>query len=313
MQCFDNLADLQEYAATHEEYPTSDDKDWLDPNYDTFHKSLRPGFFKRLSQLIGLQKKPSWTPDDFEPLLHAVIERREKQKLSGRLVAHIRLSKPAKFFVLGDLHGAFHSLVRALEYLHKKNIITDDLKIINPHHYFVFNGDAIDRSPYVLETLSLLLLLLKRNKQQVFYIRGKHENANYWHNFGLRRELRVRISDSLGEGIPLGSLVSKFFDTLPLALYISTTQNPTDVIRISHYGRDRLEINEEYFDDLWSDNAQTKIKYHDVRNKKKSKQSITVRSIIKTEDWMRGSRTMIGEPKDIFGLGLLDQERGAIA
>jgi len=311
--CFDNLADLQEYTATHEEHPPSDDKDWLDPNYDTFHKSLRPGFFKRLSQLIGLQKKSPWTPNSFEILLRAVVEQREKQKLSGRLVAHIRLPKPAKFFVWGDLHGAFHSLVRALEWLHKKNIITDDLKIINPQHYLVFNGDAIDRSPYTLETLSLLLLLLKRNEQQVFYIRGKHENSDYWHNFGLRRELRIRISDAVRRGIPLGSLVSQFFDTLPLALYISTTQNPTDVIRISHYGRDRLEINEEYFGDLWSDNSQTKIKYHDVRNKKKSEQPITVQSIIKTEDWMRESRTMIGEPKDIFGLGLLDQERGAMA
>ena len=312
MRCFDNLADLQKYAATHEEQPPSDDKDWLDPNYETFHKSLHPGFFKRLSQLIGLQKKPSWTPDDFEVLLRAVIEQREKQKLSGRLVAHIRLSKPAKFYIWGDLHGAFHSLVRALEWLHKKNIITNDLKIINPQHYFVFNGDAINRSPYTLETLSLLLLLLKRNKQQVFYIRGKHENSNYWHNFGLRRELRMRISDSLGEGIPLGSLVSQFFDTLPLALYISTTQNPTDVIRISHYGRDRFEINEEYFDDLWSDGSKIEVKYHDVRNKKKSKQPVTVQSIIKTEDWLRESRTMFGEPKGIFGLGLLDQERGAM-
>jgi len=105
--CFDNLAGLQEYAATHEEHPISDDEDWLDPNYDTFYQNLRPGFFKRLSQLIGLQKKPSWTPAVFEVLLRAVIEQREKQKLSGRLVAHIRLSKPAKFFVWGDLHGAF--------------------------------------------------------------------------------------------------------------------------------------------------------------------------------------------------------------
>ena len=87
--CFDNLADLQEYAATHKEHPPSDDEDFLDPNYDTFHQSLRPGFFKRLGQLIGLQKKPSWTPDDFEVLLRAVIEQREKQKLSGRLVGHI--------------------------------------------------------------------------------------------------------------------------------------------------------------------------------------------------------------------------------
>jgi len=310
---FDNLADLQEYATTHEENPPSDDKDWLDPNYDTFHQSLRPGFFKCFSQFIGLKKKPPWTPYDFEVLLRAVLEQREKQKLSGRLVVHIRLSKPAKFFVWGDLHGAFHSLVRALEWLHKESIITSDLEIINPNHYFIFNGDAINRSPYSLEALSVLLLLLKRNERQVFYIRGKHEDSDYWHNFGLKRELRMRISNFSGREIPLGSLVSKFFDTLPLALYIGTTKDPRDVIRVSHYGRDRFEVNEEYFGDLWNDGTKVGVRYYDVCNRKKSKQSVTVQSIIKTEDWMRESRTILGEPKGIPGLGLLDQERGTMA
>jgi len=310
--CFDNLAELQKYAVTHQEYPPSDDKDWLDPDYTTFHKSLHPTFFDRLSQLLRLQKKPLWTPTDFEETLHAIVKQRKKQKLSGRFVTHFRLDQPAKFFIWGDLHGAFHSLVRALEWLYKDNIITQDLKIIKPDHYFVFNGDAIDRSPYILETLSLLLLLLKRNSQQVFYIRGKHENSNYWHNFGLKRELILRIPNTLGGKIPLAPLVSEFFKTLPLALYISTIQDPTDVIRISHYGRDRFEINEEYFGDFWNDTTKTGISYYDIRNKQESEQPVTIKSLIKTEEWLRESRTMLGEPKDAVGLGLLDQEKGAM-
>jgi len=312
-QCFDNLADLQKYATMHPEQPPSDDEDWLDPDYTTFHQSLRPGIFTRFTQLINLQKKATWTPNDFEGLLRSVEKQREDKKLSGRLVAHMQLSKPAKFYIWGDLHGAFHSLVRALEWLQKENIITKDLKIINPDHYFIFNGDAIDRSPYILETLSVILLLLERNEKQVFYIRGKHEDEDYWHDFGLKRELRVRVNSNVASGILLGSLVSKFFNTLPLALYISTDQDPDQVIRISHYGRESLKIDEEYFKDFWNKADQKGIRYYDVKNKKKSKKSISIPAIIKTEDWIRETRTINGEPKDMVGLGLLDQEYGSMA
>ncbi|MGB8366782.1 MAG: ABC transporter substrate-binding protein [Candidatus Babeliales bacterium] len=313
IKCFDNLADLQKYAATYPEQPPSDDEDWLDPDYTSFFQSLRPSFFTRIAQSIGLEKRPSWTPEFFEELLKSVLKQREDQKLSGRLVAHMQLSKSAKFYIWGDLHGAFHSLVRALAWLHKENVITEDLKINNPDHYFIFNGDAIDRSPYILETLSVLLLLLKRNEKQVFYICGKHEDEDYWYNFGLKRELRTRIKSYSDPGIPLDSLVSRFFDTLPLALYISTDQNPTDVIRISHYGRDSLKIDEEYFGDFWNKTNQKGITYYDVRNRKKSKKSVSIPAIIKTEDWISENRTMKGEPKGMVGLGLLDQEYGSMA
>ncbi|MGB8366783.1 MAG: ABC transporter substrate-binding protein [Candidatus Babeliales bacterium] len=312
-RCFENLADLQEYASTHEEQPSSDNEDWLDPDYTTFHQQLRPNFFNKILQLLGLQKKQLWTANFFEKLLKRVVKQREKQKLSGRLVMHMRLSKPGKFYIWGDLHSAFHSLVRALEWLHKENIITEDLKINNPDHYFIFNGDAIDRSPYILETLSVLFLLLERNEKQVFYIRGKHEDGSYWQNFGLKHELRIRIKTHLGSDIPLESLISKFFNTLPLALYITTDQDPTEVIRISHSGRDNFEINEEYFGGFWSKINKKSISYYDIRNKEESTQSISIQAIINTENWMKESRTINGEPKNMFGLGLLDQEYGAMA
>ncbi|MGB8366781.1 MAG: ABC transporter substrate-binding protein [Candidatus Babeliales bacterium] len=313
IKSFDTLPDIKEYAATHEEFPKSDNEDWLDPSYTTFHQQLHDNFFTRLARSLGLEKKSSWTPAFFDKLLNVVVEQREKQKLSGRYVARVELAKPAKLYIWGDLHGAFHSLVRDLDWLQKKNIITEDLKIVNPDHYFVFNGDAIDRSPYILETLSVLLLLLERNEKQVFYIRGKHEDEGYWQNFGLKRELRIRIPSPVTKEIPLGNLVSRLFNTLPLALYISTDQDPTKVIRISHSGRDNLYIDEEYFGDFWNKTDYQGTRYYDIRDKKESEQPISVEAIIRTEDWMDESRTTQGEPKGIFGLGLLEQERGAMA
>ncbi|MGB8366784.1 MAG: ABC transporter substrate-binding protein [Candidatus Babeliales bacterium] len=309
---FYKLADLQEYAAMHPELPSSDDEDWLDPDYTTFHQDLYQGFIARFAQLFGLQKKPVWTPNYFEKLLQSIVKEREKQKLSGRLVAHIQLLQPAKFYIWGDLHGAFHSLVRALEWLYKNDVITQDLKIVDPSHYFVFNGDAIDRSPYTLETLSILFLLLERNEKQVFYIRGKHEVEGHWQNFSLNRELHVRIGDSSEKKKPLIELVRKFFNTLPLALYINTKKNDSQVIRISHYGRDSLGIDEEYFGNFWNETNKEDIMYYDVRNKKKSKKSVSVEAMITTEDLLRESRTINGDPKDITGLGLLDQEYGSM-
>ena len=55
----------------------------------------------------------------------------------------------------------------------------------------IFTGDVIDRSTHILETLSLVMLIMERNINRVFYIRGNNESNNLWHNNGLKRELIV--------------------------------------------------------------------------------------------------------------------------
>ena len=113
-----------------------------------------------------------------------------------------------------------HSLVRSLSYLNEQGIINDKLEIILPNHYFIFDGNVIGRSAYNLETLSLVMTLMKQNPQKVVYLRGPHEATDFWINLGLRQELEVISKDLSFKRTSLDSSLSDFFDTLPLSLYL---------------------------------------------------------------------------------------------
>ena len=49
------------------------------------------------------------------------------------------------------------SLLRTLNELKRMEILDDHFHIAKPDYYLVFNGDLIGESPFLLETLTLLL------------------------------------------------------------------------------------------------------------------------------------------------------------
>ena len=311
--CFNTLTDLQEYAARHVEFPKADDDYWADPDYTSYHRKLNPNILTEALRTTGLQKNRGWDITLFEDALKRTLAQREKAKLSGRKIAHIQLTFPAKFLVWGDLGGCFHSLVRALNWLQVKGIINDNLEIIKNDYYFVFNGNAINHSAYILETLTTLFILLQRNPEHVIYIRGESEDRKNWHDAGLKRELLIRSNRRLTGKIPYDEPVSAFFDTLPLAFYISTIKDPASLIRISPSGLDNAEIDEQLCNDFWTKPPNDSLHYYDITKRIPSSTNVNVKVIIKSEDVMIERRSVSGEPRSMFGLGLLDQDRSATA
>jgi ABC-type branched-subunit amino acid transport system substrate-binding protein len=311
--CFNTLTDLKEYAARYAEFPKSDDEYWADPDYTSYHRQLNPNILTQALRATGLQENKGWDITLFEKSLKAVLTRRKKANLSGRKIAHIQFTFPAKILVWGDLSGSFHSLVRSLTWLQAQGIINENLEVIKNDHYLVFNGNVIDKSAYILETLTTILLLLERNPEKVIYIRGKDEDHKSWHDEGLKRELLIRSNRRLTGKVPYDESVSAFFDTLPLAFYISTIKEPTWLIRISPTGLDNAEIDEQEFGSFWTTPQMDVLRYYDVTKKIPSTTKVEVKVIIKTEDWMVESRAGSSEPRSMYGLGLLDQDRGATA
>ena len=311
--CFNTLADLQEYASRHAEFPKSDDENWADPDYTSYHRSLNPNLSTRTMRALGFKKNRDWSIKIFEKTLNTVLAQRKKAELSGRKVAHIQFTFPARILVWGDLAGSFHSLVRALTWLQVQGIINENLELIKNDYYLVFNGNVVDRSAYILETLTTVLLLLERNPERVIYIRGTDEDHKQWHNGGLKRELLIRSQYRLTGKIPYDEPVSAFFDTLPLALYISTIKDPRSLIRISPTGLDNAEINEQLFGSFWEKPSKDAIQYYDITKQVESTLKVGVKVIIKSEDWMIERRSVSGQPRSMFGLGLLDQDRSATA
>lgn len=57
-------------------------------------------------------------------------------------VIHIKANDATRLFVFGDIHGAFHSVLRVLLHLREIDVIDDDLIIKDKDAYIIFNGDT---------------------------------------------------------------------------------------------------------------------------------------------------------------------------
>ena len=230
------LPEAQEYAAQYPEYDVSrDSDDWLRPDFSSFHKQNRPTVLRRLASWFGAAY-PVWDARKFRTLLKQITTSREQDGFQGDFAERYKPHKDDKILIFGDLFGAFHSLVRDLTFLHDRGVITNSFKIAKPNYVLIFNGNVIDGSPYILETLTIVLRLMEKNPSRVFYVRGYHEEQERWHNFELARELQIRARHISREQIPLNDLLIRFFNTLPIALYL--THEVDDIVEAIFIGSD---------------------------------------------------------------------------
>lgn len=236
---FNSLDAINNYAQEIDETPSPSNKDLLIPDYVAFYKQHNFGLWGNFLQRVGLAKKSAWSATLFKNLLKKVLQARAKKYANGDYVMKITPPVGAKFVLWGDIQGAFHSLTRGLVKIKELGIINDALEIIKPNHYIVFTGDVINRSPYILETLTLVLRLMDKNPDNVIYLNGNHEEADHF-IYGLTRELQYKLHDSLFK-----KEILEFFNTLPLALYLSISAKNDDFVRISHYQAEENSLLQE--------------------------------------------------------------------
>lgn len=229
---FTTLDTAVAYAQKMQEYPAIDNKDWYKPDYHSFFSKKEPSFLKSFLYKLGISK-PYWSLPSFRKLITTITNNRIKEGYLNGFVQKFVLSPDKKLIIWGNAQGAFHSLVRDLQELQKKGIITNQLQITSPDYYFIFTGNAIGRSAYSIETLTLILQLMKVNPGQVIYVRGTHESNQYWHNFDLAHDLKTRFWYLTKRGVPLTGLFDRFFETLPLALYL-INEADNQIVRITN-------------------------------------------------------------------------------
>ncbi len=222
---FFTLSQAESYAKVLPKSVMPDNKNWQHPVFDSFHRKQRPNFFSRLSMRFGLGKK-LFDIGVFKDVLEQMVGEREKKKRDTPFGQQFKPIANDTFLIWTDLFGAFHSFLRDLAYLKERNIIDDSFKIIKPNYYVVFNGNVVGGSPFILETFFVVLLLMKKNPNHVFYTCGSHEIEERWQNFELIRELKMRGEGFSKELIPFASLFNRFFKSLPLALFL--TQDEKD-------------------------------------------------------------------------------------
>ncbi len=244
----------------------------------------------------------SFDPSRLKTLLSSLVTTRENTGYSGNYIIKLTPYPATKFVLWGPLKGAFKSLVRDLTYLEKIGIMGNDFKIRDPHVYFVFNGDVIDGSSDVLEIFTLVLSLMRANPHRVFYMRGLTED--HWQDDGLRDALQARAKGLSPETIPLGGLVTRFFDTIPLGLFIAGEDPAQGLIRISSYPREYKVLDERSCSSTLQSRLMNVAEICSLGKPQKGQPNVKV--IIKSEDRLMSY-------KQHEGLMLVEPDRGAIA
>ena len=302
---FGSLKNIESYAECLDEYPAPDNNDWENPDFTSYYHSVLARPMYKLLKNNGTFEKV-WTFNYFKSLLKEVTREREFSGYYDRFVMKMTPIPGSHIIIFGEMHGAFHSLTRDLRALHDIGFIDENLVITNPDTYIVFNGNISSRSAHVLETLTLVLELMKKNPSHVIFIRGSQEDKEHWVHYSLKSALRVLTMYSDDKN-SIKNEVNRFYNTLPLALYLlpeDRTQS-TNIVRISNYGTEVKDVSENELGDFFS--TQELVAKIKKNNQSKSKTQVNLKAIIRGDQFYRAQYI----PSD--GLQMSSREEGAMS
>lgn len=245
---FETLTDLKKYAEFYPEKYDIDNNEWADPIFNSLYKNtLSHAFINKILVKLDLKNDPIFNVLTFKKLLEKVTEERIGKQLKSPFNKTLKLKKDDRCIIFGDLHSSFHSLVRNLTELERQKVLNHNLQIISPDTYFIVLGDVINRGPYSLETLNVLLMLLEKNPEKLIYLKGNHETDSHWQNYNTRRQIQIlfpKFAD-LSRKNNLFDLMDKFFDTLPDALVIEVAGKDNGYIICSNSEKPKLYENKK--------------------------------------------------------------------
>lgn len=225
------MAWYEQYAHHYDERVVSENNDWINPIYDEYYRLLYEGYAEILRSYLRVRTPELWNQHRFKKLLVRAQSCMPEYTESGPAIV---LTPETRCVVWGDLHGAYHSLVRSSRQLIAMQVCDEHLTIIDPDTYFIFLGDAINRSPYSLETLQLLCELIIRNPQRVIYLAGHQESGKHWQEGTMRRALQIRVESYMQDDrIPLEESIDAFFEKLPRSATFITPEDGKH-IKLSH-------------------------------------------------------------------------------
>lgn len=190
-----NIHDLESAISLLDEFIEMDRNTPINPTYESFYtKKFSHSYPRRLREqclyflyTIGLQNPPCFSPSYFKNLLDDI-----NKTLALHAIPKLIQGKPTtKLVVFGRLQGALHSLCRDLKELISLGILSSNLHLISPDDYIVFLGGTSTRSPYSVETLTVLLKLLKNNPKNVVFLKGRQEVRSFWEAHTLGREIEL--------------------------------------------------------------------------------------------------------------------------
>ena len=127
-------------------------------------------------------------------------------------------------FVIGDLHGNLHDLIRIFSVIKNKY-----------EEKYLFLGDFVDRGSFSLEICLILFALKVQYPSQFFMIRGNHEFATVNSKYGFLQEIESTYND-----VEVFNKINQVFSYLPLAAILVKTCNEKCNIQNSNVSLDNI-------------------------------------------------------------------------
>ncbi|MFC1843049.1 metallophosphoesterase [Candidatus Dependentiae bacterium] len=162
-----------------------------------------------------LSKDESWLSQDAPIVLHS-------SKIF--FVEKIILDPKTKIVIIGDRHGDIRSLNAFFGEMIYKGYINKHLKITRKDLHFFFLGDYGDRGFNSCEVLYLLMVFKAANPDKVVLLKGNHEFVETNKIYGFNKEIQNKYGKPK-DRIGISWMVKKFYNFLPLAVYVGTGGN----------------------------------------------------------------------------------------
>ncbi|BDC34642.1 hypothetical protein Noda2021_06000 [Candidatus Dependentiae bacterium Noda2021] len=150
-------------------------------------------------------------------------------------VQKLMLPPNSKVAIHGDIHGDIFSLNGFISHLNQRGYLDkdDSFNIKDPSLYLLFLGDYTDRGLYGSEVIYTLLRLKTQNPNQVFMVRGNHEDIDLNECGQFSAELYGKFKQ---QSHTLKKKINSMYQRLPLALYLGTRGNSKEFALCCHGG-----------------------------------------------------------------------------
>lgn len=125
----------------------------------------------------------------------------------------------SKFCIIGDIHSSLHSLISIIESIKDDYFINDNLKL-KPNRYIFFLGDILDRGPYNMEVLFIVLSLKNINFENIVIMDGNHEDHSLFSNYDTVDEYQKQFKSQDNVVNFVDSKINKILNRLCTCLYL---------------------------------------------------------------------------------------------
>ena len=135
----------------------------------------------------------------------ALLDSKYRAGVYSKFIKDTQTSDFTYYFV-GDTHGSYRDVYTLIDYFVGVLQVTNRVKII-------WIGDIVDRNPYDLQNLTLILCFWILFPDNVYILRGNHEDSSVYSRYGFSQHLYDKVG-SKPVFQPLWDLIIKFFSRL---------------------------------------------------------------------------------------------------